>query len=420
MEKLEPPILESITAFLYHLIGEETLWISRIITSAFWLVGAVFLYDLGRSISSPGAAIIGVCYFLFLPFSIRASRSFQPDPAMVMLILLTAWSALFLYQNRSWKWILITGLFGGLTGLVKPMGLFFVGGIVTGTILFHLLNDPNQQAAGKKTKYQPLLNSQLWILVIMIVLPFFVYFISGIQDEQSVNLGRWTVLSRWRDIIDPAFFIRWMSQVDTITDLVMAFAGFMGIFFTRGINRALIIGYWAGYFLFGLTFPYHIITHDYYHLPLVGLVALSSMPLIDVINRKVFEQAIVFRITYVLVLFTIISYNGWIGRSILLGNDYRDHPQFWQDVGDSFPEGSAAIGVTQDYGFRLIYYGWRKIDIWPQSAGIEDFDRITAGKDFFVITAKNQLSIDLANHLETNYEVHSQGMGYQIYSLSSE
>jgi len=36
--------------------------------------------------ASPLAALVGVGYFLFLPFSIRASRSFQPDPGMVMMI----------------------------------------------------------------------------------------------------------------------------------------------------------------------------------------------------------------------------------------------------------------------------------------------------------------------------------------------
>jgi hypothetical protein len=424
MERLEPPIIESIVAFIYKLVGSETLWVSRIVTSIFWIVGAGVLYDLGRRLTTPAASLVGICYFLFLPFSIRASRSFQPDPGMVMLIISTGWAIYLWYQKRSWIWIIITGLLGGLTGLVKPMGLIFVGGIVSGVIFYSAFD--NTQLLGRKNNpgqqfnLKSLFNLPIFVLVVMIVLPFLVYFMSGNQNGHSSNLANWTIITRWREILDPGFLIRWMTHVDNIMYLGVVFAGLLGILLTHGVNRALITGYWVGYFLFGVTFPYHIQTHDYYHLPLIGLVALSLMPLIEIMNDKVSQHSIGFRIVYLMMLFVMIFYNGWIGRSILLGNDYREHPQFWQEVGNSIPEKSEAIGVTQDYGFRLTYYGWRKISIWPQGGGIKDFAKITSGKDIFLVTAKNQLSEELAHYLETNFQILSQGMGYQIYNLVSD
>jgi len=128
MERLEPPILEQIVALTYRLMGGENLWVSRIFSSIFWMVGAAALYALGRRMVSPWAALIGLGYFLFIPFSIRASRSFQPDPAMVMLIILTAWALYRWSEKRTWKWSLLAGFLGGMTALVKVAGAFFVGG----------------------------------------------------------------------------------------------------------------------------------------------------------------------------------------------------------------------------------------------------------------------------------------------------
>ena len=271
MERLEPPILESVVVLIYQLIGSETVWVSRIVTSVFWMISAGALYDLGRRMTSPVASLLGVCYFLFLPFSIRASRSFQPDPGMVMLIMTTGWAVYHWDQKRSWKWALITGFLAGLAGLVKPAGLFFVGGMISSVVIYSIISDRQPQVGlkkpGNRLDLQSFLNSQIWVMVVMIILPFLLYFFFGIWTDQSGNLANWTVISRWRDVLNPSFFIRWMNHVDENMNLVMVLAGLFGIFFATGRKRALLIGFWVGYFLFGLVFPYHILTHDYYHLP---------------------------------------------------------------------------------------------------------------------------------------------------------
>ena len=55
--------------------------------------------------------------------------------------------------------------------------------------------------------------------------------------------------------------------------LAVVLAAFVGSLVTTPRNRALLWGFWGGYLLFGLTFPYLIITHDYYHLPLDQIIA---------------------------------------------------------------------------------------------------------------------------------------------------
>src|SRR5690606_29081690 len=99
----EPPLLERIVALTYLALGKETLWVSRIYTSLFWVIGGLALFDLARRMAASGplkdtpgwAAAVGLLstgYYLFLPFAVQASRSFQPDPGMVMWIILSTYA----------------------------------------------------------------------------------------------------------------------------------------------------------------------------------------------------------------------------------------------------------------------------------------------------------------------------------------
>src|SRR5688572_23935991 len=79
---VEPALLESIVAFTYRFTGEQ-LWIARVYSSLFWIIGAVFLFMLAREFASVDGALASTAIYLFLPYAVAASRSFQPDPLMV-------------------------------------------------------------------------------------------------------------------------------------------------------------------------------------------------------------------------------------------------------------------------------------------------------------------------------------------------
>lgn len=77
--------MEVITAALYRVIGYETLIVPRLLSVLFWLLGGVWLYLLTQALVSRSGAVIATLFYLLLPFGISASRSFQPDPLMIML-----------------------------------------------------------------------------------------------------------------------------------------------------------------------------------------------------------------------------------------------------------------------------------------------------------------------------------------------
>src|SRR5690242_298012 len=81
---VEPVVLEGLVAFTYRFTGEQ-VWIARIYSSLFWLVGGIFLFLMAREFVSFGGALVGTAYYLIFPYAVIGSRSFQPDPLMIML-----------------------------------------------------------------------------------------------------------------------------------------------------------------------------------------------------------------------------------------------------------------------------------------------------------------------------------------------
>ena len=107
--EFEPPVLEFVVALGYLLLGSEALWIARLIVSLAWCLGGLALFALVKESVSGVPALVALGYYLFLPFGVTASRSFQPDPMMVMWVMLAAY-ALYRWsesQATSWRWTIL-------------------------------------------------------------------------------------------------------------------------------------------------------------------------------------------------------------------------------------------------------------------------------------------------------------------------
>ena len=96
---IEPEVMERLVAFTYRYTGEQ-YWVARAYSSVFWVIGGVFLFLLARKLTSTDGALAATAFYLFLPYAIIASRSFQPDPLMVTLIIIFWW-AVYEWANPS-------------------------------------------------------------------------------------------------------------------------------------------------------------------------------------------------------------------------------------------------------------------------------------------------------------------------------
>ncbi len=308
LEPLEPSILESMVGFTDWVAGAERPWVSRIYTALFWLVGGLALFALARRMASFWASLLGLAFYLFLPFGVVASRSFQPDPGMVMCILLSAyafyrWSeALDGPPRQAWTWCLLAGVLGGIAILVKVVAGFFIMGMLAGVVL--------SRVGLRRLFKQP----TPWVTALLTLAPSFAYYIATHGANSASYFTFWT-LSFAHLLLTSKFYSSWLGMVDSLMGLTVVMAALIGVLLARKPVKPLLIGLWAGYGLFGLAWPYQYTTHDYYHLPLVGLVGLSLVPLLDVVLGALKDTHRAWRVAAAAILVFAGGYSLWVARS---------------------------------------------------------------------------------------------------------
>jgi len=421
-DNIEPPILETVVSQTWRITGEH-LWIARIYSSFFWVMGGLALFFLARELTSTGAAFVSTLIYLFVPFGIVASRAFQPDPLMVALMIFSLW-ALFRWQNTaSWKWGLLFGLISGFTLFVKNISAFIIVGAFVGVIV---------GAVGLK---RALRSVQFWIMGVLMFLPVTIYTILGLK---SGTLGGQFSLrffpSYW---LDPSFYFSWQSLMSVVVGFSVWFAGFLGIFFAdRKRERPILVGLWVGYLIFGFIFSYHFTTHDYYHLPFIPVAVLSVAPLVRMVLTQFFDQnpRIFPRVVLIVWIIAGAAVQSYYGMARLTRDNYRHEIAFWQEIGDLLGHDSNVIGLTQDYGYRLAYWGWQSSSAWFTTADIEvryragrfldiaeQFSHDTAGKDYFVVTTFNEFDAQpvIKDYLFAQYPVFAETDEFIIFDLQN-
>lgn len=417
----EPPILERLVAYTYLLVGGEYLWISRIFTSIFWAIAGIALYDLARRAlphRTWGSALIGLAYFLFLAFAVQASRSFQPDPGMVMWIVLSV-NMLYRWSEKpTWRWAILAGLFGGIAMLTKVVAVYIVGGALFALAVF---------ALGIRRLWR---DPQVWVMALLILLPSALYYL-GREGRASEFFSSWTV-SLSHLLLEPSFYVRWMNTVQSLVGLGALLAGLAGILIAHPRLRALLIGLWGGYAIYGLFLPYQMYTHSYYHLQLIPIVALSLVPPIELILNRLSQEKWWAQVVFAGLVMAGLAFSAAVSIGEMRSEDYRVEPAYWQEIASYLPSDGKIIALTQDYGYRLMYYGWRKVILWPNRGELnvsklrgsekefqEYFSKRTEGMSYFLITAFNQFNDqpDLQQYLKGHFPVVAQGVGYLIYDL---
>lgn len=420
---IEPLVMETIVATTYRVIGSDPVWVARVYSSLFWVIGGLGIYFLTSAMTSPDGGVLATAYYLFIPFGIIASRSFQPDPLMVMLIVLALWAVYYWYRKPTWKTAILAGILAGLALFVKAVALF---PILFGIAAFLLVSK-----GIKNTIKDP----QIWLIAGLSVLPMVAYTVYGVYilgSMESQFLGRFFP-EMWRDL---GFYFSWEDMATGIVGYGPVFLALLGtLLFSSWGLRAFGIGLWVGYFLFGLTFPYHFTTHSYYHLPLIPIIAISLAPVGALLLRPLADlrPKILVGIGVVGILFAAIVIKAWDVRLDLAREDFRHEPAHWANIGEVIDHNPSVVGLVHDYGNRLTYYGWVTPKIWPPlgqqnlrnmqgKPAIEVkewFDERAGNKDFFLVTMKRQFEKqpELKKLLEENFPVYAEGDGYLIYDL---
>lgn len=418
---MEPSILEHLVAFTYRFTGEQ-FWIARIYSSTFWLIGGIFLYLLVCRLVSHEGALVATAYYLLFPYAIIASRSFQPDPLMVTLTIIFWWMFSRWTQFHTWINTLLAGLLGGLAILVKFPAAFFVIGGALGFAL------------NRFTFRDLIRNAQIWVMAVLGALPGIIYLLYGTFIAGFLG-GEFSGNFIPALLISPVNYLQWEVKASMAAGGIFTMLGLLGFFLTK--DRKLIhfiLGLWGGYLLFGMYFNYHIATHDYYHLPLIPIVAVSLAPLGDAVLAHLSEATVqrwMRSAVYIVLIYGMFSVV-WDVRNQMKSVDYRPQAAMWAEISNRLGRDARVVALTQDYGSRLQYWGLMTAAVWPYVGDIEYeserggkfsfdglFDKYLANRDYFLVTDFDEFDRHpgLEQKLYSNYQVLAKGDGYIIFNL---
>lgn len=421
--ELEPPILETIVAFGYLLAGGPHLWVARIINSLFWVLAGIPLFGLARRAAGDLAALLAVAFYCFLPFAAQASRSLQPDPFMVALLVCGIYAAYRWSETQQWKWAVWAALASGLAVLVKIVAVYIVVGYLAALVLSTL---------GFKAALR---NRRVWAMALLSAIPAAAYYLLNIGDTSGSYLQDWILALLPRAFV-PSFYIFWVKMLDNLFSGGALLAAGIGTLLAPRRWRTMLVGVWAGYVLYGISLPHQTTTHSYYHLQLVPVIALGMTPVLGLLIEQLQRQARVWQALALVVVLGVMVHAAWIFRSTLFSADYRSEPDFWARVGTAIPNDGNTIGLVDSYGYLLNYYGGINLRLWPITAEFdlaqmrgsdwgtfeEYFEGRTAEVRYFLITESGELDRqpELKTYLETNATVFRRESGFVIYDLGAE
>jgi 4-amino-4-deoxy-L-arabinose transferase-like glycosyltransferase len=418
----EPEIVERLALWAYQAAGTANLWFPRFFSILFWLVGGIGLFLLISDLVGKDGAVVGTLFYLFLPYAVSASRAFMPDPLMIMFIIWGIWALNRWHIRPSWGAAILAGGLCAMAILVKLTAIFIIAGAIFGLEL------------GERGFKKSLRNPQLWVLGILSLLPAAIYNFVGIYVAGFISQGSVGGRILLNLVVDPLSYIRWDNKVEEvlgITALLLAIAGTFLLKDRRG--RSLMLGLWSGYVLFGVFFMYYYGTHDYYHLPLIPIVAIGLAAVGQAVIQALHGISPGKLSNFVIVglLLLAVGQNTWAVRNTLKRTDYRPDAIFWQTLGNKL-RGYNVLALTQDYNGRLSYWGWFDAAYYPSlgdfqhqaTAGstedpLQYFKNASAGKDLFLDTMLDELDAQpqFKALLYATYPVFDQGKGYVIFDL---
>jgi len=357
---LEPAILERLAAYCYRLSGAERLWIPRLLSICFWLVGGLFLYRIGTVIASREAGLVATAFYLFNTFGIAASRSFQPDPMMVMVCLACLHCLVLHHAGGKAAWLAAAAVTAGLAILIKPICAFPIFGAAVALALC-------------RYGVRAWRAREFWLFSAMALFPGTIYYARGILTAGPLGAqARVSVVPHL--VLDSAFWNGWAHQILSVIGLGPLVIALCGTLLVVGRwQRSFVLGLWAGYLGVGLVFTYHVHTHNYYHLLLIPIVALGVGQAAALLLNGLAE-----RNPRWIARPAIIGL-GLLVLAVHLGRNIDDRPgvptaelrdELATEIGDAVGHSTDTLILAPHYGKPLKYHGRLGGDVWPDSASL--------------------------------------------------
>lgn len=421
---LEPTVNEWLASVIYRFVGKEDLRLARLISVTWWIIGGVFLYLAGAHVGSRFARVVAVAFHLFVPYGVVASRSFQPDPLMIMLFLCGVWLTLAALMRPARGRVTAAVIACALAGMVKPMCLIPLAALYLAGM-----------AATRGAREWRRLST--WLLSGAAMAPAALYYAGLFWLEGTMARqvgGRFTL----HLALTRLFWEGWLHMLWIVIGYHALLGAALGCLLARErLARVVLASLWLGYLMYALLFTYHTYTHDYYHLMLIPIVALSLIPLVDAVvgamrglHRAWLVRGAMFGA--VLAGVGLASHKGpWLREGIAAEGFVKDA----QEIGEHVSHSARTIFISFGNGKPLEYHARIAGIYWPNTGDLfaerirfgrtpaisERFEKTLnrSGAEYFIITDLPEFDrqSELRELLVRRFPVLVATRGYAIFDL---
>ncbi len=423
---LEPPVIQTVALLGYKLVGSEQLWIPRTFSALAWVIGAFFLFLAAKKIMREEAALVTVAFYLFTPFGLAASRSFQANPTMIALSIISYFTILHYFEQPSKQRLFWAIIAAAITNLVMIYTVFTI---------FLLFGWLSLQRHGLR---RVLLEPDTWLFLFLSLLPSGIYYFNGlfIAGYLRSQTGALFNPSLW---LTPIYWINWVALIGEVVGFIALILSIQALLTARKpLQSATLRSLWLGYLLYGFVISWPIMSHSYYSMPLIPIVALSLGSVADFIFVRLQaprqRQWIPGLTLAGIAAFSIFGLAIYLPTTTVT-SELAHEVEIAQEVGDKVQHSTHTIFLAKDYGSFLKFYGEIAGLSWP---GTWDFNaERVAGKptislvqrlnamntenspQYFIITDFDELSLqdDLEQYLSSHFTVVERNDDFIIYDM---
>jgi len=328
---VEFPIYNFFQAETYKNLGFFTLeeW-GRLVSIFSSILTAIFLYLIIKKNSGYIEGILSAFFFLFLPFSVYFSRTILPDEMMVASIL----GGIYFFDKwlthnvilrpkaeesrggsfaslRMTTFYILAIVFTASSLLLKPYAIFF-------TL-------PMIYLAWKRFGFSFLKKWQLWIFLILSVIPLAIWRIWMQQYPEGIPASSW--LFNANDIRFKGSFFYWIFA-DRIARLILGYFGVVFLvlgFFRKEAEKDyfLSFSFLASSLLYIFVIAAGNVQHDYYQIliiPTVSIFLARGIAFILFLKNK--ENKIISYILIPTLVISMLSFSWYFVRDYFNVNNW--------------------------------------------------------------------------------------------------
>ena len=262
---LEFPLMNTLAAFVYMLLGGVHEWVGRFLSIAFFSGAACFLYCITKRIFEEKTAFWAVLVFGLSPLSIIFSRAFMPDFEMIFFCMGALYFFLSFCDRNKYLMFWASALFLSLAMLVKPHSFY---------ILVPLL-----YLVWRRQNWKFIVDYKNWLYLAIAILPAFIWYFHGTMIHASFTQSEvynYQMLNWFNPaiLLDKNLYINiakiHMGIFLTPVGLIL----FLASLFIKTNGEQDIIWAWLfGGLLYMLAFITHM-WEPYYHLVLLPIISI--------------------------------------------------------------------------------------------------------------------------------------------------